>query len=135
MADISTIEAQVAKDEEIADIPIYQKNGDPYLAADGSPATIGVTGTDAKRYVAMQATIQRRMLNQRRAKLEPADIQRNRIDQASSGVGRWHGWENGDQPLDATPENVKGLLRVSHILDQVEAGIAAHSDFFRASGT
>lgn len=134
MADINEIDAQVAQDEEVVDIPIYQKNGEPYLAKDGSQSTIGVTGEDAKRYVTMQGTIQRRMIRQRRTP-DDSDVQRNRVDQAAAGVGRWHGWEAGDQPFPYSPDNVKALLSKAHILKQVEAGIAGHADFFKSSAT
>jgi hypothetical protein len=130
MADITEIDEQVAQDEESVAIPIYQKNGDPYLARDGSPSTISVTGTDAKRYVAMVTTIQRRMLRRRQTKMEPADLLKNRIDLASAGVTGWHGWESGDQDFPPTPENITALLGKAHILVQVERGIEGHADFF-----
>jgi len=130
MADITQLEQDLANDERVADIPIYQKNGAQYTAADGTPSTIGVTGSDAKRYRAEKHAIQREMLAQRRSRLEPEDITRNRIRQASAAVSRWHGWESAGKPLDCTTPNARALLKIEHILEQVEAGIDGHGSFF-----
>lgn len=130
MADVTTIQQEIAQDEKGAVIPIYQKNGAPYLGADGEQSTITVLGSDAKTVRQAKDAIQRRLLHQRRAKLEPADILRNRVDQAAAAVIGWSGWESGSEPFLCTPENVKAMLAAEHILEQVEAGVAGHADFF-----
>ncbi len=131
--DINTLKFKVAQDDTPVTIPIYQKDGDPYLAADGTPATIDVVGSESKRYKAARTQITKTMLRSRRARVEPEDLQRNRITMAAAAVTGWHGWENGSDALPCSEENIKSLLEVEHILDQVEAGIAAHADFFKQS--
>lgn len=127
--DTTKIAEEVAHDEIGYPLPIDQKDGDPYLASDDSPATITITGSDAKKYVHTKGVIQKRYL--RAAKLDPADILQNRIDQAAAAVLDWHGWEANGQPIECTPANVKALLSANHILEQVEAGIVAHARFFK----
>jgi len=131
--DINVLKFKVEQDDTPVTIPIYQKDGDPYLAADGTPATIDVVGSEAKRYEAARTQITKNMLRSRRTRVEPEDLQRNRITMAAAAVTGWHGWENGSEPLPCNEENVRMLLGIEHILDQVEAGIAAHADFFKQS--
>jgi hypothetical protein len=45
----------------------------------------------------------------------------------------WHGWESGTKPLDCTPENVRLVLAIEHIRDQVDEAIRGHADFFTGS--
>jgi hypothetical protein len=130
MANIQDVEQQVAQDEEVADITIYQKDGTPYLGADGKPATIGVLGAEAKRYRLARDTATRKLIRGGKAKLEPEDIWKSRIDQAVAGVVRWSGWEHNGQPWPCEPANVAKLLQAEHILVQVEAGVQDHADFF-----
>jgi hypothetical protein len=128
--DVSKLDAVIAQDEEGSVIPINQKNGDPYLGADGSPSTITVLGSESKRYRQTKDSIQRRSMRSRSVKMEPADLLKNRIDLAAASVIDWSGWEDGTKPYPCTPENAKVLFRADHILEQVEMGIFAHADFF-----
>jgi len=132
--DISKIQAEVAKDETGVVVPINQKSGDPYLAANGTPATVTVVGSESKKYRAARDSISRKMLRGRRTRLEPADLTNNRVEMAAAAVTDWHGWEAGGKPAPCTPENVKALLMAAdHILEQVESGISEHADFFANS--
>lgn len=133
MADFSAIQEASKLDERVADIPIYQKNGDPYLAADGTPATIGVTGSDAKAYKLEKQNVQRELIRQGKKQMEPADIERRRIRMASAAIQRWHGWEANGKPFDCTKDNAKALLSIEHILEQVEEGITGHASFFTSA--
>jgi hypothetical protein len=134
--DVTKLAEEVAKDEEGAVVPIFKKDGTPYLAADGTTqVTITVRGSESRAYAAAQASIQRRMLAMRRAKLEPEDLLRNRIDLAASAVIDWSGWESNGAPYPATPENARVVLAAIHILEQVEAGITGHADFFAKRST
>jgi len=119
-----------AVDEEGAVVTIYQRNGDPYLAMDGTESTMTVLGSEAKAYKAAKRNTTKRMLNRRRTMLEPEDIERNRINQAAAGVIEWHGWDDGKKDQPCTPENVTVTLKEDHILEQVEAAIQGHADFF-----
>lgn len=133
--DINALKSKVAQDDTPVTIPIYQKDGDPYLAADGTPATIDVVGSESKRYKAARTKITKNMLRSRRVRVEPEDLQRNRIAMAAAAVTGWHGWENGNEPLACTEENIAMLLGIEHVLEQVEAGISAHTDFFKQSSS
>lgn len=128
--DVSKLDAIIAEDEEGTAIPINQKNGDPYLGADGKPSTITVLGSESKKYRQAKDAIQRRNLRSRATRPEPSDLLKNRIELASAVVVSWSGWEDKGQPYPCTPENVKNLFRADHILEQVESGIFAHADFF-----
>lgn len=133
--DLTQLDAEIAKDETGVLVPLFQKNGDPYTAADGAPSTVTVVGSESARYRAAKSDIMRRALNQRRTKLEPADIARNRVDLAVAAVIEWAGWEAGGKPAACTPDNVRSLMRAEHILEQVEAGISGHADFFSRPST
>jgi hypothetical protein len=133
--DIKLLQAQVAQDDTPVTIPIYQKDGDPYLAADGTPATIDVVGNESKKYRLARLAVQKQMLRSRRTRVEPEDLQRNRIALAAAAVTGWHGWEADGKALEASPENVRALLSVEHILDQVEAGVSLHADFFKQNSS
>ena len=128
--DLKKLDELVAADEEGAVVIIYQRNGDPYLAADGSESTMTVLGSESKKYKAAKRNTTKRMLNRRRTMLEPEDIERNRINQAVAGVVDWHGWDDGKKDLACTPEDVAKVLKHDHILEQVEAAIMGHADFF-----
>lgn len=128
--DLSQLDAEIAKDERGAVVTINQKNGDPYISQDGSPSTVTVLGSESKRYQDAKNAITKRALSQRRSKLDPADISRNRLDLACAAITDWSGWESGGKPAQCTPENVKSLLRAEHILEQVESAVMGHADFF-----
>ena len=128
--DLTNLDAEIAKDETGAVIPINQKNGDAYRAADGTPATVTVVGSESKRYKDARNLITKRAINLRRQKMDPADLERNRIDLAVAAIIDWSGWEIGGKVAECTPQNIRQLLRADHILEQVEAGIVGHADFF-----
>lgn len=133
--DISKIDATIAQDEEGVVVPIFAKNGEPDLASDGSQTTITVLGAESKQYRRAQDAQTRKMLRARRNKLEPDDLRANRIELAAAAVTDWHGIENDGQPFPCTPENVKAVLRAQYVLEQIEAGIAGHADFFGSNST
>lgn len=131
MADILSIQNEVAQDEQGVTDVVYQKSNDPYLAPDGvTPCTITVLGSDAKAVRLAKDAVQRKLLQSRRAKLEPADILQNRIEIAAAAVLDWFGWTSGDTPFPCTRENVRILLSAEHILVQVESLIDRHASFF-----
>lgn len=128
--DISKMDAVMALDEVEVEITIYQKDGSPYTGPDGeTPCTITVVGEESKRVMDADQATQRRMLHQRKTRLEPKDILFNRIFRASAAVTKWSQWTDGDDFAEPTRENVRMLLKAPHILTQVEGGITGHSDF------
>lgn len=133
MADLGEIQAAVAHEDESVAVPIYQRNGDPYLGADGEQATISVVGSESKTYHRERQKQRRRMLKQRKTTLDVEDLDRDRLDLAAACVTGWAGWEMGGQPFPFSPENARRLLAVEHILEQVERGIDRHADFFASN--
>ena len=132
--DITKIAEEVARDEEGSTFTPHDKHGDPYLGADGAPATITVVGSDSKRVRAVKDAQTRRMLRRQRTRLEPADLRQNRIEVAAAAVIEWTGWEDANgKPLPCTPEHVAELLTVDHILVQVEEEIDRPRNFSTSS--
>ena len=124
------INAVLDQEEREAVVTIYQKNGDAYKGLDASDATMTVVGSESKRVRDARDTLQKRLLNTRRLKLSPEEIRRNRIHTAAAGVTTWAGWDDGKVDVECTPENVRSVLKLEHILEQIESAIAEHSDFF-----
>lgn len=136
--DISKIKDEVAKDEEGATVTVYQKNGDPYLAADGTtPCTFTVVGDESKRVRQAKDRQTKRVLRDRQREIEPGDLRTNRIELAAAGLIDWSGWESDGQPVPCTADNAKTLLgSADHLLEQAEEAIRRHARFFveRSSG-
>lgn len=135
--DLSGIGEEVAKDEEGVIVPIFRKNSEPYLSSDGKPASVTVLGSESAKYRTARDSITRRALQAgaRRGKLEPEDLLKNRVSLCAAVVIDWFGWEAGGKPAPCIEANVRELLKAEHILEQVEAGIANHSDFFEKPST
>lgn len=132
--DINTLGDIVAQDEKPVEVTVYQKNGDPYLGPDDRPCIISVVGSESKQYRAARDKLTRKFLRGRQSKMEPADLRNNRVEQAAAAVVGWSGWTAHGLEFPATPENVRILLnQADHILEQVEAGINSHADFFTNS--
>jgi hypothetical protein len=129
---ISSVKEAVAKDEDGAVLPIDGKDGEPYLAHDGSPATMTIVGLESKRMRDITDKQQRRALRRQVAKITPEMLREERIEKAAAAVIAWHGWEGDDgTELACTPENVAALLGAAeHIMEQVEAGVRRHASFF-----
>ena len=126
--DIGRIDEIIAQDEELATVPIYQKNGDPYTGPDGQPCTIGVYGSESK--AAKKAKrVEFKKMQQLHGKMDSDDYELSRVEKAAAHVAEWTGWESDRQLAACTPANVKALLEAEHILAQVEAGIAKHALF------
>jgi putative IMPACT (imprinted ancient) family translation regulator len=133
MADISAAVQNAELSEQEATGTIYQPGGDAYLAPDGkTECTITVLGKESTLYRRADDAITRRALRSGRA-LTPEELRQNRIDRAAAVVTRWYGWEMDGQPAECERDNVRKLLRVQHILEQVEALIEGHAAFFRKS--
>ena len=126
--DIGRIDEIIAQDEELATVPIYQKNGDPYTGPDGEPCTISVYGPESKAAKKAKRA-EWKKLQRRAGQMESDEFDATRVDKAAALVGAWSGWESGGQPAECTPTNVKALLQAEHILAQVEAGIGRHAAF------
>ncbi len=125
-----SIEAVLADEEREAVVIIYQRDGDPYVALDGSDATMTVVGSESKRVREAKAKLQKKLLNSRRSKMTPDDIRRSRINTAAAGVVGWRGWDKDGKEADCSPGNVRDVLALEHILEQVESAISEHADFF-----
>ena len=135
--DIRELHAAVAQDDEVIDVPITKRDGTPYLAADGSPSTIGVVGIEAVRYREARHQYSKELIAaaQERPEGEKPDesfhaVTERRIRFAAGAVMRWHGWESEGEDWPCTPENIQALLQVEHILLQVESAVAKRARFF-----
>lgn len=138
MAKLELIREQVAQDENIIDLPIYQKDGQPYLAADGvTPSTIGIFGSESKSIHDAKQAIQRVFLASPKTRLDPSDVFENRVALAAAGVARLTGWEgDDDQPMPYSRENAVVLISsADHILEQVEEGIKRHAAVFKTASS
>ena len=133
--DINTLDEIIAQDEEAAEIPIYQKDGEPYTSKDGEPAIIAVYGAESKAAKKAKKTEWRKLVKRTGAQVELDEYEATRIDKAAAVVAYWRGWESNGEPAECTPANVRALLRAEHILAQVEAGIARHAAFLGARKT
>lgn len=136
MADLTrSIDATLAQEEEGAVVELNQPNGEPYRAADGSPATVTVVGRESKRVRAAIAANTRRLLRSKKGKMDETDLRANRVEAAVAAITDWHGWEADGIAAPCTPENVRQLLRADHLLEQVEVAIHGHADFFSTNST
>ena len=127
--DIGRIDEVIAQDEELAVIPIYQKDGDPYLSASGEPCTISVYGPESKAAKKAKRSEWRALTKRAGQTVELDEYEKTRIDKAVAVVAAWSGWESAGEPAECSPANVRALLQAEHILAQVEAGIARHAAF------
>ena len=132
---ISTLKTKVAESEKGAIVPIEGQDGEAYTAADGSPATITLLGSESKKLRAVSDKQTRRVLRDQRTKMTPEELRANRIELATAAVIDWHGFEDdAGNPIPCTAENVAEVLAAApHVLEQVESGVRRHASFFSAS--
>jgi hypothetical protein len=139
MADFRTAQQSVQQDENVVDIPIFQKNGDPYLAADGTTqCTVGVVGAESRAARHAERTARQRYVRMLQtggvvATTDDEEQESVEIEKTAACVVRWFGWTDGDSEYPCTPDNVRQLLAVPHIHTQVAAGVAKHAGFFARS--
>jgi hypothetical protein len=136
--ELQHVKALVEQDNEGVEVKIEMPNGDFYLGADGNPSTFTVLGSESVKYKEARRAQQRRIFKRARqgggATMTPEESERDAIELAASAVIGFSGWEADGEPLPFTPENVKALLAVDHIFDQVNRAIQRHASFFeRAS--
>lgn len=132
---LSDFETLAEQEEEGATVTIHDRSGKEYMgkndAGEAIPVVFTIVGAESKRVKAAKERVARRLLKSRRAKMEPADILANRIEQAASAVIGWEALrDDNGSPLPCSVENVSTLLKHEHILEQVEEAIEGHRDFF-----
>ena len=126
MADLQLVTKQIEQDEQGTVIVVEQRGGEMYRAADGTPSTITVLGSESKTYRARRDAFYRELAKQE----GEHDPQYSRLCIAACAVSAWHGWEANGVDLPCTEANVRALLTVEHILAQVEQAAAKGSGFF-----
>lgn len=131
MADLKQVTSQKDADESGIVVPITQRDGKPYLAADGSPSTITVYGSESKTYLNRRDAFYRELAKEE-GEGDPAF---NRVCIAACAVKDWHGWESEGKPLPCSQDNARALLTVEHIMLQVERGASKGADFFGVAST
>lgn len=130
MASVEQVEQAIAQDEEVVDIVIYQKSGEPYAGPDGKPCTWGVVGKESKRYTQAVDAVHRQA-GRPGYKITPESTRNVRVSLALGGSVRWSGWtDNAGKALEFSAENARKFLKSADILQQVEDGIGAHAAFF-----
>lgn len=127
--DMKNLEKLNAAENEGVVTVIYQRNGEPYLAADGSESTMTIIGSESQKVKVAKAAVTRAMLNKRRTKLTPEDVDDNLINQAAAAVIEWHGWEVDGKAAKLNKDNLATVLQYDHIREQVEQVRDAHADF------
>ena len=134
MASIKDIKKVVAQDEEGAVIPLFQKNGEPYVGLDGEQSTFTVLGSESKQYRAAKHTHMRKLQKRARGRggvsEDPKQLERDSRELIAAAVIGFSGWDEGGKELPFTPENVRMFLDVDHIFEQVNMGVQGHADFF-----
>lgn len=129
--DIALLPQEAGREEEGVELPIFQKNGEPYVGMDGKQSTVTVVGNDSKAVREAERQNTQRVIRGGRTRLTPDQLHANRVNVAAAAVVGWNGWEKDGKAWPCTPENVRQLLHtVPHILRQVEEGVASHADFF-----
>lgn len=123
------------QDDEGAVVTIYQRDGEPYRAEDGTDATVTVVGTESKQYRDAKLAQSRKLFKRARSgarDMTPEEAEAGAQRLAAAAVIDWHGWEADGKPLACTPDNVLKILKFPHIFEQVQAGIVGHAAFFAA---
>lgn len=126
MADLGSIQKVAKLDEQVRDIPVYDRAGQLYLGSDGKPSTVGVVGAESATYKKNKAQADRTL--GRSGRVVNADEYRRHY--AAGGIVRWSGWEENGKKLECNAANALKVLEFDHILHQVEAGIRRDVDFF-----
>jgi len=121
MADLAEIKAGAAKHEEVVDIQFFDEDGEPYLAPDGTPCTIGFIGQDSENYKRRKKALARR-----KGRTDADDLA---LTALVAGAVRWHGWTWHGEPIECTPDNVREVLGSrKHMENQAWPGILRTRD-------
>lgn len=131
MANLKDVVKQIQQDDEPRTVTICDRTGKPYRAADGTDATLTLVGSESPGYRKRRDDAYR-ALAELKDEPTPGEVQ---IAVAACAVVDWHGWEDGKKALPCTPENVRTLLSLEHILRQVEAAVTRRADFFAVGST
>lgn len=125
MAQLGKLKAKVEQEDQARAVEIFERDGKPVLAADGSRATITVIGSESREYKSRLQKATRKWGRNGGTDEELA------IASAAAGVVDWHGWEDeAGAAIPCTPENVKALLSLGFIRAQVQTAINRTTDFF-----
>ncbi len=129
--DISNIAAEAAQDAQGVEVPIFRRDGEPDLAADGTQTTFTLLGPDAPQVRKVNDAQIRRALKARRgSQVDIAEINANRIERAVAALVGWHGVEDKGKPVPLTQDSARAVLSDRHYLEQAEKGIDEHARFF-----
>lgn len=131
--ELKKMDEVMAQDEQPVTVTIFQKDGEPYRAADGSEATMSFLGNESKKVRQAKANNQRKFIRALRSGRDGELDNSERVSVVFAALTGWHGWENGGTPAEVTLENVKTVCEPEHILEQAERAIRAHADFFKAN--
>lgn len=122
-------ESEAATDNEPAEVPVFDRHGDPYLDAEGKPAVFFVLGeySDALKRLEQR----NRTLNLRNGGVTDAAEMDNRVlETYVTALTDWRIAIKG-KAVPFSPENARTILRAAPWLGkQVDRAIAKHASFF-----
>ena len=134
--DILELKKERDAEEVGVELPIFQKDGDPYLDKKGEQCTISVVGSDSKQVTGQHRRQQQKRLNRGAKKLTQMELEKAQMDSAVAGVTGWSGWDAEGEPAECSPDNVRLMfINAPWIQRQVEEGISSHSDFIDKPST
>ena len=122
--------------DEGAVVVIYDPDGEPYLASDGTEATMTIVGAESKRYRSKKLDQQRALIKKMRAgagasSMTPEGNEQQVHRLAASAIIAWHGWEDDQGAAqECTVDNICKVIKYVHIMEQVAVVIQGHAGFF-----
>lgn len=122
--------AEAGTENEPAEVRINDKNGDPYLDAEGKPAVFLVLGEYSDKIRDMDRRQANRILKTGRGRLDAGDLEEQRTEKMAAAVVGWR-IAFGGVELKYSHENAIAMLsRAPWIARQVGEAMAAHASFF-----
>jgi hypothetical protein len=133
MASINDVRASVSQHNTAVKVQIRDGREQWYHGLDGEPSTISVVGKESEAIAAWEDAAKQRVR-------DGVDIDEvyDEVSVLVASVTDWSGWDDGENPIPCTPDNVRALLthpEARHILRQVQRAVNNHHDFFGAASS
>ena len=131
---LSWLQAEAASEDTPVEIPLHDRDGEPYVNAAGKPITASVLGEYSAPVRRQIEQNQKALGKLRRPQLTPEMHTANRHKVATAGLSAW-GMEDADgQPIPTTLQAVAQVCETAPwILDQLEDGMRRHASFFKST--
>lgn len=129
------IDSVIETDDEGVIVPLVDREGEPYLQADGKPVTMTVLGEESAPVKRVDARHTRHAIRGGGQKVAD-EADKRLVERAASAIVAWNGVDDETgAPMPFTPENVKHILRAPWILMTVIHAMRERSDFFVSNST